>query len=263
VTFASSSLAEHLVRGLHGLCVSTVMSFVAFGCSSTSGTGTTASGGSSGTDGSVGSGGTTSTGGSTSAGGGGSSGRKGSGGSANTGGSSGTAAGGSGGSSGRAGSSGGTGTGGSFSDASVDAAGFCVGTPVAGTCLATFFAPAHACFQPTGSCVAQTTSTTKNACWANGEKLLLQLGSQGDGFTYRNGGQLCFYGSWEYMNGTEKGYTFTTDGNALLVYNRSTGETVCADGSRTTLAPDFGGCAAIVSLVDIDVSGCTSGGCLP
>jgi hypothetical protein len=43
------------------------------------------------------------------------------------------------------------------------------------------------------------------------------LGSQGGGFTYyRSGGNLCFYGGWEYMNGTEKDYTFTADGNALL-----------------------------------------------
>jgi len=125
--------------------------------------------------------------------------------------------------------------------------------------LATFFAPASVCFQPSGACVSQSTSTTNNVCWADGEKLLLQSGGQG--FTYENGGQLCFYGSWEYMNGTEKDYTFTADGNALLVYNRSTGETVCADGSHTTLPSDFGGCVAILSLVDIDVNGCTPGGC--
>jgi hypothetical protein len=101
-----------------------------------------------------------------------------------------------------------------------------------------------------------------NFCWANGAKLSLQ-GSPGQGFTYRAGTGLCFYGSWEYLNGSEKDYTFTTDGAALVVYNRSTGETICADGSHTTLAPNFGGCAEILSLVDIVTNGCTPGSCAP
>jgi len=81
--------------------------------------------------------------------------------------------------------------------------------------------------------------------------------------SWRRSEEICFYGSWHYTNATEKDYTFTADGSALLVYNRTTGETVCADGSRATLPPDFGGCAAIISLVDLDVSACTPGGCSP
>jgi hypothetical protein len=128
--------------------------------------------------------------------------------------------------------------------------------------VATFFDTAHACFEPDGSCVTESASTKTNFCWANGVALIVE-GTNREGFTYRSGGGLCFYGSWSFINGNQKDYTFTTDGSALLVYNRSTGETVCADGSRTTLAPNFGGCASIVALVDIDTSGCTPGTCAP
>jgi hypothetical protein len=140
--------------------------------------------------------------------------------------------------------------------------GNCAGTAIAGTCLDQFFSTVNACFQPSGACVQQLTPAGPRYCWPGGARLMLNgTAGGGMGFTYTTSGNSCFYGSWVYINGTQKDYTFTIDGNALLVYNRTTGETTCLDGTHTTLAPDFGGCAAFQALVDLTPTGCTDGTC--
>ena len=105
------------------------------------------------------------------------------------------------------------------------ASGLCVGTPIAGSCLAAFFAQAAACFHTGGACVEQTSAAGTNICWADGAKLVLTTGSQSGGFTYSSGGGLCFYGSWSAISNGHRDYTFTLDGVALLVDNLTTGVT--------------------------------------
>jgi hypothetical protein len=150
---------------------------------------------------------------------------------------------------------------GSTDSAAESASGFCAGTPIAGSCLAAFFAQAAPCFHPSGACVDQTASAGTNVCWADGARLTLTTGTQGAGFNYFSGSNLCFYGSWTTLNGNQKDYTFTFGGSALLVYNRTTGETTCLDGTRAQLAPDFGGCGAITAIVDLTMNGCSAGTC--
>jgi hypothetical protein len=85
-------------------------------------------------------------------------------------------------------------------------------------------------------------------------------GTNGGGFNYFQG-SLCFYGSWSTQGGVPSSYTFTLNGGKLLVYDPRDGKTTCLDGTVTTVAPDFGGCGGITSLLGLDDTGCAPGTC--
>jgi hypothetical protein len=59
----------------------------------------------------------------------------------------------------------------------------CNGPPIAGTCVATFFAPMLACFQPSGACQQSTgPAGSINLCFASGSKIfgIPPLGAQSE-----------------------------------------------------------------------------------
>jgi hypothetical protein len=145
-----------------------------------------------------------------------------------------------------------------------DAGSFCGGTAIAGTCLSSFFATAAACFIPSGSCTFEADAgpvVGTKTCWTNGAHYTHQGSVTNGGFSYFSATQLCFYGSRSSEDGGGSSYTFTIDGNQLLVYDDASGATTCLDGSRATLAPHFAGCAAILALLAPDTSSCSPGTC--
>lgn len=131
---------------------------------------------------------------------------------------------------------------------------------VQSSCLGRFFEQANQCFRPTGTCVVQTAANGKHVCWSNGAKLVFNDGTNGGGFTYYQESS-CFYGSWSVQGGVPSSYTFTINGGDLLVYDPRDGKTTCLDGTMTTVAPDFGGCSSITSLLALDDTGCAPGSC--
>jgi hypothetical protein len=142
-----------------------------------------------------------------------------------------------------------------------NAAGFCAGTPVAGTCVQTFFAPQAMCFSPTGACHAPPADPMGGStwCWANDDVLKQKATVTSVTRTYKNGSDDCFTDT--KTTTSISGSDVFTSGSITLQLNVATGAYECPNGAAGSIGPDLGGCAALQALINPATNLCGAGAC--
>ena len=134
-----------------------------------------------------------------------------------------------------------------------DASSFCANGPATGTCAQTFFAAVGACFQPLGAC--QNDSTKIELCWTNGASMVFVVPATGPYLvTYATSGRTCMIDSVAI---TPVIHTLSANGQ-MLIYNTSTGDVTCPDGSHANIGTNYG-CTDIYTL--FNPPSCRSGSC--
>jgi hypothetical protein len=127
-------------------------------------------------------------------------------------------------------------------DLTVDTAGFCAGTTLAGTCVQTFFARIAACFVRAGCCQVGPSAMHRSVAWESGAAYTNQVG----------------IGPWQYsMAGTScgGGYTsvqtdyWTGPDGSKLTYTTPSGAVTCPDGSAINVGNLGGQCAELDDLL--------------
>ncbi len=138
-----------------------------------------------------------------------------------------------------------------------DAAGFCDGTPLAGTCAQAFFARARACFHPAGCC--QTTgSNTVRRTWESGATYYEALAVSEWRLT-----QDQFICAASSDSTTPNAYRWTaSDGSELPYFDPATGELHCPDGTQLNVGTD-GQCADLAALLRLPPCQVTANCCVP
>ncbi len=140
--------------------------------------------------------------------------------------------------------------------------GFCDGTKVSGTCAQAFFAAAAACLSTLGACTDQITPTSattfnEDVCWSTGQTRHVQA----DGTSHVTTSTWVSQTSATCLtsNSTYEQGTYTANGTSL-VYDESTGDLTCPDGSSANIGTVAGGdlCPDVASILD---NQCTDGTC--
>jgi hypothetical protein len=141
-----------------------------------------------------------------------------------------------------------------------NAAAFCAGTSVAGTCLQTFFAPLSTCFVPSGSCNQSVPGVVMPIfCWSTGAELKQQTNASELDRTFISGGVICYT---EQIGGPGPQKTpWWAAGGQGMFYEPIGGNYDCPDGSKGNIGANYGGCAALGALVAPDRTACMPGAC--
>jgi hypothetical protein len=139
-----------------------------------------------------------------------------------------------------------------------DLAGFCSGTPIAGTCFQEVFASAARCYDPAGSCtVGPQIIAFHSYCYSNGAKATLSESNSDDWIFRNSAGVVCYtlrLASWE---------TRISDGVLPVDFDPETGDYSCdpmaAHPITGSVGPNCGGCAEACALFHNQPTGCTDG----
>jgi hypothetical protein len=130
----------------------------------------------------------------------------------------------------------------------VDIRQFCAGTPIAGTCVQTFFGIIANCFAPAGCCQCSF-GINAHCDWPSRS----HFDGGGDGVTFSRGGVLCgdyvpFLKAQPFWESPIAGMTLTETGPTELT---------CPDGTRVDVGMYYSACPALQALVNPDLSSCT------
>jgi hypothetical protein len=129
-------------------------------------------------------------------------------------------------------------------DVSVDAGGFCAGTPIAGTCVQTFFAKLAECFVPAGCCRNGPGSITVTMAWESGAYYSTYAIDQERHYAMIN--QSCANSRRSGLPDTDR--WVGADGSTLALV-LSTGVLTCPDGSTVNIGTLSGQCAELDALL--------------
>jgi len=151
--------------------------------------------------------------------------------------------------------------------ADVDAAGFCDGTPLAGTCLQPLFQRFAECFVPAGCCTEWGANSVRVE-WASGAELdsdTLNFGDRYYGRTLGPGNYTSCLHAIRRSDG--QGYDFHFPDTTVTI-NPTTGDVTCSDGSQVNIGLNLGDCGALNSILGdvrlhspIDFTKCQSATC--
>jgi hypothetical protein len=124
-----------------------------------------------------------------------------------------------------------------------DAAGFCDGTPLAGTCAQAFFARVAACYNPAGCCIGDGMNTVYRS-WESGAHYSYSLATSRWMLTQNGMGCASSVDS-TLPNALQWS---GPDGSELPFFDPNTGELHCPDGSQLNVGP-FGQCPELQRLL--------------
>jgi hypothetical protein len=141
----------------------------------------------------------------------------------------------------------------------------CVGTSLAGTCVAQFFTPFASCFAPSGHCSGLAHSTGVDVCWENAASTHQYMGPLPSfsknywmgstlclsdiRFAMRSDHQLCRPGDADCRpEHTDGFYDVPSSGGAH--YDPTTGIFVCPDGETVNVGSSFSACPALAGLLN-------------
>jgi len=139
--------------------------------------------------------------------------------------------------------------------------GFCDGSKVAGTCAQPFFAAVASCLSTLGSCVDQITPTgattfNEDVCWSTGQRRHTAADASNN-TTVSTWTSKASAACLTTQSTNELG-TYTANGTSL-VYDESTGQLSCPDGSTANIGVPGGDLCPDVDVI-LD-NQCTNGTC--
>ncbi|HXU69136.1 MAG TPA: hypothetical protein VN947_07390 [Polyangia bacterium] len=131
-------------------------------------------------------------------------------------------------------------------DTPVDAGGFCAGTSIAGTCIATFFAQLSECFVPKGCCRPSGGGNSHGVTWQSGAGFYTFSGVDGDYYAAQN--VACAFSTSGGV--TPAGVRWTLQGGSTsLTITDGTYDVTCPDGSHINVGNPAGQCAELDRLL--------------
>ncbi len=139
-----------------------------------------------------------------------------------------------------------------------DAAGFCDGTPLAGTCAQAFFARVRACYRPAGCCQASG-SNRLYLSYQSGAGYYFNM--QVSQWSLRQDGYTCAESPDD--TAPDPFHWRADDGSEIPYFDPRSGELHCADGTQLNVGA-YGTCPALHDLLfPFPVSCWTSSCCVP
>jgi hypothetical protein len=142
----------------------------------------------------------------------------------------------------------------------------CVGTRLEGTCVAQFFEPFVACFQPAGHCADYQHNSGDERCWEDGASFHLGRLANPDTRRYLMDGNVCLTSFFYLAPSSTQQFCMGGDptcgpmqvangavpmgGGAL--YDSESGIFTCPDGTQVDVGADLGGCPLLNALLSTD-----------